>query len=368
MKSRSGFPGHICFIAGTLGQGGAEKQLYYMLSILKRATVKLTVLCLTRGEYWEAAIRALDIPVIYVGYASNRFLRLVAVMRHVRRFKPDVIQSAHFYTNLYAAIAGRVFGIPSIGALRNDCISEVASLGGLLGRLSLKLPTIVAANSQRAIENAKLLGADESRLYFLPNAIVVPEVPYPKRNGQGAITLLSVGRLVEQKRVDRFIRLIARLHCDRKLRVRGVIVGAGAKLDILQKYAKELGLTEDTITFRGAVADMANTYAMADIFVLTSDWEGTPNVILEAMAHGLPVLAAKVGGVPALIRNDENGVLIERDDEDEFVNQVYRLGEDQALRVAMGERARAFVVSRHSAEALEKSLISLYARLMRRLV
>lgn len=335
-----------------------------MLGILKRAGVNLTVLCLTRGEYWEAAIRALGVPVIWVGRASSRLLRLVAVMRHVRRLKPDVIQSAHFYTNLYAAIAGRFIGIPSIGALRNDCISEVASLGALPGRLSLKLPTILAANSQTAIENAKLLGADESSLYYLPNAIVVPEVTYAKRNGQGAITLLSVGRLVEQKRMDRFIRLIARLHSDRKLRARGVIVGAGPQRHTLQEYAKDLGLTEDTITFRGAVADMADTYAMADIFVLTSDWEGTPNVVLEAMAHGLPVLATKVGGVPALIQHDVNGILVQRDDEEELLRQVYRLAEDHKLRVAMGERARGFVATSHSLQQLEEALKGLYARVL----
>src|SRR6478736_3641031 len=114
----------IGFVAGTLGCGGAERQLLFMLRGLRNAGADIKVLCLTRGERYEAPIRELGIDIEWIGSSPSRVSRIRNTVKALRSFKPDVIQSAHFYTNIYSATAGYVLQRPNIGAIRNDVTSE----------------------------------------------------------------------------------------------------------------------------------------------------------------------------------------------------------------------------------------------------
>jgi len=108
------------------------------------------------------------------------------------------------------------------------------------------------------------------------------------------------------------------------------------------------------------VQDPAPLYRKADVFVLTSDHEGTPNVILEAMACGLPVVATAVGGVPDLVQDGVTGFLCAPRDTAGIVAALARLAGDPVLRREMGERARVHVERCHARDRLPDLLESLY--------
>jgi glycosyltransferase involved in cell wall biosynthesis len=127
----------------------------------------------------------------------------------------------------------------------------------------------------------------------------------------------------------------------------------------LAAEARRLGLV-DHVEFRGAITDMTAVYASAEILVLPSDWEGTPNVLLEAMATGMPVLATRVGGVPGLVRDGENGLLVDVEDEESLACQLQRLVEEPELRRRLGTAGAEFVRSHHSTQGLAASLATLY--------
>jgi glycosyltransferase involved in cell wall biosynthesis len=96
------------------------------------------------------------------------------------------------------------------------------------------------------------------------------------------------------------------------------------------------------------------------VLVVTSDWEGTPNVVLEAMASGLPVVATDVGGIRDLVRNGETGRLVARDDEADLAAAVVSLVADRSVRERYGKRARKFVEEHHALARLPANLGSLY--------
>jgi glycosyltransferase involved in cell wall biosynthesis len=353
----------VCFVAGTLGQGGAERQLFYMLKALKSAGVRVSLACLTRGEFWEQPIRDLGVSVNWAGESGSRLWRLRRLVQIVKAERPHIVQSAHFYTNLYATLAARAAGARDIGAVRNDVTSEVRANGRLLGRWSLRAPRVIAANSALGVRNACRLGVPAPRCFLLPNVVDTERFCRARRNGgDGPVRLLAVGRLVEQKRMDRFLRLLAQLRTNASVPVTGVIAGQGPLRESLERQADGLGLLPDGVTFLGAVADLVPCYHAADLLVLASDWEGTPNVVLEAAACGLPAVVTDAGGAADVVREGETGFVRRPEDEAGLAEAARRLVEDAALRQRLGAAARVFIESRHSEQRLPEWLAALYEK------
>jgi len=349
----------VCFIAGTLGQGGAERQLFYMLQALQEAGTCVKVLSLSEGEFWESPIRRLGIEVCYVGGSPSRLKRLIQIGREVRRFKPHIVQAQHFYVNLYAVIAARLSGCREIGAIRSNVTSELTDVGGPLGRASLRRSRMLASNSRAAVRSLISLGVPESRLFFLPNVIDNSRfTPGPSRQADAPV-ILGVGSLVRVKRFDLFLQALAQLNS--KYPVRGIIAGDGPLRVELENQAGRLGLLSGTVEFPGRVSDPVDLYRRASLFLLTSDHEGTPNVVLEAMACGVPVVATRVGDVPDLLGDGERGRLVEPGDLEGLVTAIGDLLYDSQSRTRLATQARDYVQSQHSLTALTEHLAKLYS-------
>jgi glycosyltransferase involved in cell wall biosynthesis len=353
----------ICFVAGTLEHGGAERQLFYILRELRKLGAALKLLCFDRGQFWEQAIRSLGIPVIWVGERPSRFARLIRIVKELRRDPVEVLQSQHFFANAYIGLAARLLRLSGIGAMRSDGNLEMRLNGQVGGRLNLHLPAIIAANSRVALEQVSARGVPRSRLYFLPNVVdtehFVPGVP---KGGQ-PVVLLGSGRLVKLKRFDRLISMVGKLRNDLKLDVRALIVGPPqdpALRKELESQAGRLGLTPDHIQLVGGVGHMVPYYHRAAVFVLTSDFEGTPNVLLEAMASGLPVVSTRVAGVPEIVQDGRTGYLRNPDDLDGLVAAVTKLITNAQLRAEMGQQARDYIEQNHSLHRLPAYLAGLY--------
>jgi glycosyltransferase involved in cell wall biosynthesis len=356
-------PPRVCFLAGTLGRGGAERQLIYMLAALKAAGIQTRVLSLTAGEPLEQEIRDLGIAVTWVGASKWRPLRLFSILRELRREPADILQSAHFYTNLYVAVAGRLLGVKSIGAIRNDLTTELES-NGILGWGQLYLPGHLIANSKLACQRALRKGIDLENIDVVPN-VVNTNGASPKVNGNrnGPVRILFSGRLTEQKRPDRFLRVLHRIVERRPgLEFIARIAGDGPWRPRLEQLAHDLGLIPKSVEFLGELEDVKPFYYDSDFLLLTSDWEGTPNVLLEAMACGLPVVATRVGGVPEIVHAD-SGLLVESSDEEGMTTAALRLIDELDLRRSLSWHSREHVSRSHSVTKLNAQLIEIYQKI-----
>lgn len=351
---------NIAFIAGTLGKGGAEQQLFYIASALKTAGARVTVLCLTAGEHWENRLREAGVPVVWVGQRPSRLARLAGIVRALRRERPGVVQSQHFYTNVYALAAAKITGAREVGAIRCDFTSEASGSYPVVRRAALGACRTIAANSVAAMNAAVACGISPARLRLLPN-VVDTEVFRPGgREANGTVEILGAGRLTGQKRFDRFLRIVARLRQSCGLRVRATIAGGGPLREELERQAAACGLLPDGVRFAGVVSDLRELYRKSDILLLASDYEGTPNVVLEAMSAGLPVVATRVGGTPDIVTHGRTGFLAAPDSEEALGGAVARLVRDAGLRRVIGQSAREEVVAHRSVTALPSYLASLY--------
>ena len=175
-----------------------------------------------------------------------------------------------------------------------------------------------------------------------------------------------MGRLDKNKRPERFVRLASILteqfpHAELQFQ----IAGDGEKRFELETTAELLDLGSDKLTFLGDCADMHSVYAGADILVSTSEREGTPNVVLEAMAHGLPVVATAVGGTRDLV-TDGRGLLVEPGDETALVKAAADLILNKDTRSRIGTEGLRYVRANHSLGALQKHLLKIYEGLSHR--
>jgi glycosyltransferase involved in cell wall biosynthesis len=158
------------------------------------------------------------------------------------------------------------------------------------------------------------------------------------------------------------------LHAFRALRERGIeaklcLVGDGPDRRAIERRAHDLGLMRDTL-FLGYQEDVAPFYAAFDAFVLPSGNEGTPVTTIEALAAGRPVVATRVGGVPDVVRDGEDGFLVDSGDVGLLGDRLATLARDEALRKRMGTAGRSRVVPRYAVDRLVDDVDRLYRSLL----
>jgi len=158
----------------------------------------------------------------------------------------------------------------------------------------------------------------------------------------------TVGSLIKRKRVHIFLEAMAKLK-KKGQKIRGIVVGTGPEEGALKELTRELGISE-LITFTG-FSDTALSYINAmDVFLLTSEAEGLPRVVLEAMLMERPVVAANVTGPAELILDNKTGFLVEGDSPDDFTKKVSNLLNSSDTRTRMGSAGKKRVIEKFSIE------------------
>ena len=239
-----------------------------------------------------------------------------------------------------------------------------------LDRLSLpKADRVVTVCQAFARELAKSTKIPEEKIFVQHNAIRPQpkpsdaEVNELKRHvgmAEHDRLIISIGRLSKEKAHGVLIEAF-RLLCttNPNLSCRLVIVGDGPERASLETAARASG-QNDRITFAGQVNNVQPFYAAADVFVLPSLSEGSPNVLLEAMAAEVPIVATAVGGVTEIVSNEESALLVAPKNPQALATAIDRVLQDSALARRLTTVASAVVAREHSPEAYARSLISLY--------
>jgi glycosyltransferase involved in cell wall biosynthesis len=210
---------------------------------------------------------------------------------------------------------------------------------------------IVATTWHTAREFAKANGIPESHFAVIPLAIGESSAAAAPRASQGALRVLTAGRLASEDAYKGYDVLIGSI---RRAREAGApvslrVVGAGNDLDRLQAQARSLGLERDGVEFLGAVSDaqLKQELTDCDVFALPSKGEGFGIVYLEAMSMARPCIAGNHGGPPEIIDDGKDGFLVEHGDVDQLASRLVTLYRDPELRREMGANAALKVKQRY---------------------
>ncbi|MCK4462866.1 MAG: glycosyltransferase family 4 protein [Candidatus Omnitrophica bacterium] len=177
------------------------------------------------------------------------------------------------------------------------------------------------------------------------------------------LIIAIIGRLTKIKNHKLFLDMAKSLLGKSREKLRFAIIGDGKLKEELVKYVNRLDIA-DRVRFFGWRRDMERIYSAVDIIGLTSFNEGTPVVIIEAMASAKPVVSTSVGGVSDLVKEGYNGYLVNRFDVNLFSDKMNILIEDKDKRLSMGLNGREFVKGRYDESTLVNNIIKLYKELL----
>lgn len=289
------------------------------------------------------------------------FVRLLAGGR-VRLVHAHMAARGSFWRkSLFAAIARR-FGVPVIvhvhGSEMQAFVDALPAWQRRMVATQLEACCCVVALSERWADYLRGL-APAARVVVVPNYVPFP--PQPRRHEERPVPrALFLGLLGQRKGIFDLLQALA------LLRARGVafqlMVGGNGEVERCRQRIAELGLA-DRVELLGWVGGEAKQrlLAEADLFVLPSHHEGLPMSLLEAMSWGLPVVSTRVGGIPDLVREGDEGLLVEPGDVEGLAEALARLAASADLRRRLGAAGRQRVQSHFSATVALEALDRLYA-------
>jgi asparagine synthase (glutamine-hydrolysing) len=315
-----------------------------------------------------------------ISHASNPFgVRLLRLLAVLNRIQPSAVFAQLDSSNLMAGVASMLAKIPKVAlSFRNYNPSRFSYLNvpwfkPMYRALSLGKPVALTGNSSAGnADYAQWIGVDPQTVTLIPNAIDFEPFDQIKscqpreslRHDLGADpatpVILGVFRMSEEKRPLLFLDIVAEVlkQCPG---MQAWMVGSGPLEWAVNDRIAELGLG-DCVKLLGRRSDIPTLMVSADLLLLTSAFEGMPNVVVEAHAAGLPVVASNVGGVADIVIDGQTGYVVSADDPTPFADACVRLLTNPKLRQSQGIHAAERARAHFSIEAMARHYWQLFDR------
>jgi glycosyltransferase involved in cell wall biosynthesis len=356
--------------------GGAEKIILRTRADCETCGIQLTACAIHAAadlqfDFLQRADRvnleAIAIPQRWPGDPAV-FQRLVNVMG-AKTF--DLIHSHDYKANFYAWRLGKRFDLPVVSTAHGwtgQLWRERAFYYPLDKRLLRRFDSVIGVSTEIAGELIRrgvpservttlLNGVDSNR--YAPDPVTRATVRRQLGFDEDNVVIGSVGRAERQKRFDLLIEAFAKL-APRFPQLRLLIVGAGSLLEELRAMVVRSGV-ESRCQLLGHRSDMLSLYQSMDMYVQSSEYEGTPTVLLEAMAMRLPIVATDVGGTTELAERDRHALIVPSHDIAALVEGVVNVLEDSVAASARVARARERIEHELSISNRTRQLAAIYA-------
>lgn len=339
----------ITFILGGLIGGGAEKVASSLIREWINRGYEITLITRLGAEadFFSVPGSVNRVVLGGEGKSANKMIALLKNIPFIWKLRKEIKNAGYpivvsflTKTNIHTILAAAGLNKKVIISERNDTTRQSHPWPWpLLRKLLYKYADLVTANSEIAIQGMRgYVPAEKLRL--VPNPVSIPEV---KASPESSSLILHVGRLVPQKGQHFLLKAFSDLEESLKYRWTCSFLGEGEEVEKLKGLAQNLQIS-DRVTFHGLVAHPSKYYLKAGIFVLPSEFEGTPNALLEAMSYGLPaIISDSLPGALEYVKDGVNGLVFKSGDSDDLHRKLKFLVQQPELRKKMGDYARDLI-------------------------
>ena len=358
----------IChLISGDLW-AGAEVMAFHLLSGLKtQPGVDLFVILLNKGKL-SGELENKGIPTCVLDEGKQSFLEIVRLAaKEIRRRAPHILHSHRYKENILSylvsitlkektTLVSTQHGMPELHHARPSLLQRL-KLHGNYRLLAYRFDKTVAVSSDIKESLIKNYGFQEDHLEIIRNGILVPELGCYSRANEGFV-VGSAGRFFPVKNYPFMVEVAKEVNAETD-KIRFELAGEGPMLNDIQALIDQYGLKE-FFKLRGFIHDMRAFYQGLDVYMNTSLHEGIPMSVLEAMAHGVPPIVPKVGGLEEIVTNGVNGYLVDPGNPRVFAERCLSLYKNETLRRNMARAAREKVIEKFSVGRMVKDYLDMY--------
>ena len=369
---------NVLQLIGSFHQGGSERQAVQLTRLLKEDASHNIFLATLNNEgiLKEEAenIGFNDIPEFKLSsfYDFNFVRQLRNGVRFIKENNIEVVHTHDFYTNVFGIGAARLAGVKLKIASKRETSGMRSDAQKIIERRIFKTADCIVVNSNAVKNYLTADGIAGGKIQVVYNGLDLERLQPKETNRQTICRKISLpveGHL-------KYITLVANLRhavknqpmflrtaqkvAGKVPEARFVIAGEGELQNDLEKLANELNIGDKT-HFIGRCADVPDLLSISSVGVLTSFAEGFSNSILEYMAAGLPVVATNVGGAAEAIIENENGFLIESDDDENMANRLIELLQNEVKTADFGLRGRRLVEEKFSLDSQLEQTLKLYS-------
>ena len=358
MKTGSQRRPSVCFVLPSLAGGGAERVAVQVLNALDADKWDRSMYLFERsGPYLADLSPAVRLDA---GSAASRVGRWLALQRYVTETRPDVIVAFLSYLTVLTAVRAAAVGARVVFAIQTPVSAFLTDRDYLWSRASYRrrafalamrvgcsvADLLIAASRGVADDLVMSFGGSPSRVRVVNNPVDLSMVSSGARQPIDAAdasvwrppVVVAAGRLADVKNYSLLIEAFAILR--RRMAASLFILGEGDQEPAVRALIVERGLA-DSVHLCGFRANPWSYIARADVFALTSRYEGFGNVLVEAMACGVPVVATSSPGSQEVVESGANGLIVDRHEPEAFAEALGLVLDDGLLRRRMAERARA---------------------------
>lgn len=358
----------------TTGPGGAETVFIELASRLSTRKYRSLVVIRGKGWVWEELRRRGVEPILLDAKGSFNWRYLARLRRLIRSGNVNLVQSHLLGSNVYCSLAGLLTGTPVVATFHGsvDIGDKERLLGAKFALINAGADVVIAVSKQlrEDIIGRTPLSANKTRVIY--NGIDTSAFRRPRSRAlrqkfgwpENAIVIGSLGNIRPAKGYDILLRAAALLQkSPRPYRFVIAGQGKGELYEQLLMLRNALGL-EESVQFLGFIDDAGDFLANIDLFLSSSISEGLPLSAIQAMAANLPLIATRCGGYEELIRDRENGWLVEVGNPDAIADAIDSLARDTRLQTALGEQAGKHVVETYDIKVMLEAYEDIYDRLL----
>lgn len=370
-------PRHALHLVSTFAVKTDTKWLVQVARHLDSSRFRLSAACFYEGGPIRDQLEYLGVPTYNLDVPDERDPRaIVRARRLIRKLDCDLVHTHLLRADLFGGAAARWAGLQvivstvyAVGQYRRE---KRRKTDRLLDAACASLPThVVAVSNAVKRDCVDRLGMRSDDVTVIHTGIDPPgeidehaaaELREAWGAGDGVPLILTIARLSYEKGLDTLIdaaAVLRRTHPTAKF----VVLGEGPDRPLLEERIRSNGLT-DCVALAGFHADVWPAIAAADIICLPSKSEGMPNVLLEAMAVGKPIVATAVGGIPEAVASNMNGLLVPAEDPAALAAALAQLVDDRSLARRLGAAAKRTVADRFLARDAVAAYGELYDRLL----